>query len=67
MPPSTQTGFIYPGMYRFGGVVNYNGIFTDPLTGQITKGSYLYYFFVPHGHDGSARVPAPRGRMSLSL
>lgn len=35
---------IYPGIYRFGGIVNYNGIFTDPLTGQITKGSYLYYF-----------------------
>src|SRR5580698_4976399 len=35
---------VYPGIYRFGGVVNYNGAFTDPLTGQITKGSYLYYF-----------------------
>jgi hypothetical protein len=35
---------VYPGIYRFGGVVNYNGIFTDPLTGVITKGSYLYYF-----------------------
>src|SRR5580700_1100666 len=41
-PPTDRK--IYPGMYRFGGVVNYNGIFTDPLTGQITKGSYLYYF-----------------------
>jgi len=35
---------VYPGIYRVGGVVNYNGIFTDPLTGAITKGSYLYYF-----------------------
>jgi porin len=35
---------VYPGIYRFGGVVNYNGIFTDPFTGAITKGSYLYYF-----------------------
>jgi carbohydrate-selective porin OprB len=35
---------IYPGIYRFGSVVNYNGIFTNPLTGQITRGSYLYYF-----------------------
>jgi porin len=41
-PPSGRK--IYPGIYRFGGIVNYNGIFTDPLTGQITKGSYLYYF-----------------------
>ncbi len=41
-PPSDRK--VYPGMYRFGGVVNYNGIFIDPLTGQITKGSYLYYF-----------------------
>jgi carbohydrate-selective porin OprB len=35
---------VYPGIYRFGGIVNYNGIFIDPLTGAITKGSYLYYF-----------------------
>ena len=35
---------LYPGIYRFGGIVNYNGIFTDPLTGLITKGSYIYYF-----------------------
>lgn len=35
---------MYPGIYRFGGVVNYNGTFTDPLTGQISTGSYLYYF-----------------------
>jgi porin len=35
---------LYPGIYRFGGVVNYNGVFTDPLTGLINKGSYLYYF-----------------------
>jgi porin len=35
---------LYPGIYRFGGIVNPNGVFTDPLTGQITKGSYLYYF-----------------------
>jgi porin len=35
---------LYPGIYRFGGVVNYNGIFVDPLSGAITKGSYLYYF-----------------------
>ena len=41
-PPTDRK--VYPGIYRFGGVVNYNGIFTDPLTGQITKGSYLYYF-----------------------
>ena len=34
---------VYPGIYRFGGIVNYNGTFTDPLTGAITKGSYLYY------------------------
>jgi porin len=35
---------LYPGIYRFGGIVNYNGIFIDPLTGLITKGSYMYYF-----------------------
>ncbi len=35
---------LYPGIYRFGGVVNYNGIFVDPFTGAINKGSYLYYF-----------------------
>ena len=35
---------VYPGIYRFGGIVNYNGIFVDPLTGALTKGSYLYYF-----------------------
>jgi carbohydrate-selective porin OprB len=35
---------VYPGIYRFGGIVNYNGTFTDPLTGAITKGAYLYYF-----------------------
>jgi porin len=35
---------VYPGIYRFGGIVNYNGIFINPLTGEITKGSYLYYF-----------------------
>ena len=41
-PPAHRK--VYPGIYRFGGIVNHNGIFTDPLTGQITKGSYLYYF-----------------------
>ena len=41
-PPSDRK--IYPGIYRFGGIVNYNGTFADPLTGQLTKGSYLYYF-----------------------
>lgn len=35
---------VYPGIYRFGGIVNYNGTFIDPLTGAIAKGSYLYYF-----------------------
>jgi porin len=35
---------VYPGIYRFGGVVNYNGAFTNQLTGVISKGSYLYYF-----------------------
>jgi porin len=35
---------LYPGIYRFGGVVNPNGVFTNPLTGLIEKGSYLYYF-----------------------
>jgi porin len=35
---------LYPGIYRFGGVVSYNGVFTDPLTGLVSKGSYLYYF-----------------------
>ncbi len=41
-PPSDRK--VYPGIYRFGGIVNYNGIFVDPLTGAMTKGSYLYYF-----------------------
>ncbi len=41
LPPSDRK--IYPGIYRFGGIVNYNGIFIDPLSGAITKGSYLYY------------------------
>jgi porin len=35
---------LYPGIYRFGGIVNYNGIFINPFTGTISKGSYLYYF-----------------------
>jgi porin len=35
---------LYPGIYRFGGIVNPNGVFTDPLTNMIDKGSYLYYF-----------------------
>ena len=52
---------VYPGIYRFGGVVNYNGIFTDPFTGPITKGSYLYYFMasqaVYRADVGSNRGP----------
>jgi porin len=35
---------LYPGIYRFGGIVNYNGTFINPLTRAIAKGSYLYYF-----------------------
>jgi porin len=35
---------LYPGIYRFGGVVNPNGIFTNQLTGAKTRGGYLYYF-----------------------
>lgn len=41
-PPADRK--VYPGIYRFGGIVNYNGLFTNSLTGQVTKGSYLYYF-----------------------
>jgi porin len=50
---------LYPGIYRFGGIVNPNGIFADPLTRLITKGSYLYYFMasqaVYRAEDGSNR------------
>ena len=35
---------LYPGIYRFGGVVNPDGLFTNQLTGARTRGGYLYYF-----------------------
>lgn len=34
---------IYPGILRFGGIVNPNGSFTNPLTGLVSKGNYLWY------------------------
>jgi carbohydrate-selective porin OprB len=42
LPPGDRR--VYPGIYRFGGIVNYNGTFVDPLSGMINKGSYMYYF-----------------------
>lgn len=40
-PPDKK---IYPGIYRFGAIVNPNGSFTNPLTTLPSKGNYLYYF-----------------------
>lgn len=40
-PPQKK---LYPGIYRFGAVVNPNGSFTNPLTNLPSKGNYLYYF-----------------------
>lgn len=37
-------GKLYPGIYRFGGVINPDGLFTNQLTGARTRGGYLYYF-----------------------
>ncbi len=42
--PLPKRGKLYPGIYRFGGVVNPNGIFTNPLTEVPSKGNYLWYF-----------------------
>lgn len=41
LPPDKKT---YPGIYRFGGVLNPNGTFTDPLTALPSRGDYLWYF-----------------------
>ena len=42
---------VYPGIYRFGGIVNYNGLFTNPLTGQVYKGIISLLL-----HGGAGRV-----------
>jgi porin len=40
LPPGKK---LYPGIYRFGGVVNPNGSFVNPTTGLPSKGNYLWY------------------------
>jgi porin len=35
---------VYPGIYRFGGIINSGAPFTNQLTGVQSRGSYLYYF-----------------------
>jgi porin len=35
---------IYPGIYRFGGIINPGAPFTNQLTGVQSRGGYLYYF-----------------------
>jgi carbohydrate-selective porin OprB len=41
LPPDKKT---YPGIYRFGGIVNPYGTFTNPLTLLPSRGNYLWYF-----------------------
>lgn len=41
LPPDRK---IYPGIYRFGGVENPNDSFSNPLTGLLSRGNYLWYF-----------------------
>jgi porin len=39
-----QSRKIYPGIYRFGGIINPGAPFTNQLTGVQSRGGYLYYF-----------------------
>lgn len=39
-----QSRKIYPGIYRFGGIINPGAPFTNQLTGVQSRGGYLHYF-----------------------